>query len=172
MQLRHADKILRLSKATGSILAIICSLSLSRVWTSESKCWFFLTNTYILTRLPLHAHVLSARLLICANQSNTTEEAYLWLTENQRYDKWRIRWNGLPFMRHYHVSWQTFAVAVRACKSSKPSTAKEKEKAKESEWEVLQFLREIRSFKAGCDKLNCSLCGLNMWESNTGLYAS
>lgn len=96
--------------------------------------------------LPPHAHVLFACLMISAYQSNTTEEAFLWLMKNQRCDKWRIRWNWLPFMRRYHVSWQTFAVAVRACKSSKPSTAKEKKKAKESGWKALQFLLQIRSF--------------------------
>lgn len=38
--------------------------------------------------VPLLARVLSACLLICANQSKkTTEEAYLWLMKNQRYDK-------------------------------------------------------------------------------------
>lgn len=96
--------------------------------------------------LPLHAHMLVVYLLISANQSNTAEEAFLWLMKNQRCDKWRIRWNWLPFMRRYHVSWQTFAVAVRTRKSSKPSTAKEKEKAKESGWKVLQFLLQIRWF--------------------------
>lgn len=84
--------------------------------------------------VPLLAHVLSACLLICANQNKkTTEEAYLWLMKNQRYDKWRISWNRLPFMGSYHVSWQTLTVTVRACESGKPSAAKEKRRVEESE---------------------------------------
>lgn len=82
---------------------------------------------------------MSSHLCQSKQKKQNTEEAYLWLMKNQRYDKWRISWNRLPFIGSYHMSWQTFTVTVRARKSSKPLAAKEKRRAEESEslWSTL-----------------------------------
>lgn len=133
----------------------MCSLSLSHSGAGESKCWFSWQMHMFVTEgwLSLRPAASTCPRIVCLSSDLCQSKQHHWrgnlaLMKNQRYDKWRIRWNGLPFMRHYHMSWQTFAVAVRACKSRKHSPAKEKKKAKESEWKALQFLHSVRSSKA------------------------